>query len=338
MNAQRPRRRYDHRFRDLVHETGDVELAVRSGVPRSTARDWSRVAAPEIVSLEVAAMAELELRKEVAELREHNAVLLAVLRLVVVLIKVSGVSLVRRRVPSGDKKRLLLRSVERSKCALSLRTALRVLGLSTTRNHAWKREEECELDDVSSCPRAHPQQLTVEEREVVKEMVTSDDHRHVPTGALAVLAQRLGKVFASASTLYRLARLHGWRRPRRRVHPPKPKLGIRASKPNEIWHVDTSVLRLLDGTRAYLYLEFSHSSYAALRWNHQTRAGCEDNWGSGLSMETGVVAGIVVERLLQRIPARALLAPPGFTPGAKESARERSCRTAMVGTSEGARR
>ena len=47
----------------------------------------------------------------------------------------------------------------------------------------------------------------------------------------------LGFVFASPSTWYRLIRIHNWRRPRKRIHPAKPKVGIRASHPNEIWHV-----------------------------------------------------------------------------------------------------
>ena len=40
MKAQRIRRRYDHRLRRLVHDTGNIQLALRNGVPRSTARDW----------------------------------------------------------------------------------------------------------------------------------------------------------------------------------------------------------------------------------------------------------------------------------------------------------
>ena len=36
-------------------------------------------------------------------------------------------------------------------------------------------------------------------------MVTALEYRHVPTGTLAVLAQRLGEVWASPSTWYRLA-------------------------------------------------------------------------------------------------------------------------------------
>jgi transposase InsO family protein len=211
-------------------------------------------------------MSEHELRQEIVDLRERHARLLAILRLVVVLVKVLESSLHHRRVPDGEKKRLLLRVVDRSRSVLSLRSALLVLGLSKTRYADWKREEECELDDVSSCPQSHPQQLTTEEREVVKDMVTSDEYRHVPTGTLAILAQRLGKVFASASTWHRLVRRHGWRRPRKRVHPDKPRLGIRASSPDEVWHVDTSVVRLLDGSRTYLYAVIDNFSRRILAW------------------------------------------------------------------------
>jgi hypothetical protein len=99
MEARRIRRRYDHRFRDIVRETGDVELAVRNGVPRSTARDWSRLASPKVITLDVASMSEDDLTREVLELRYRNARLLAILRLVVVLLKVCELSLSHRRVP-----------------------------------------------------------------------------------------------------------------------------------------------------------------------------------------------------------------------------------------------
>jgi len=97
-------------------------------------------------------------------------------------------------------------------------------------------------------------------------MVTSSEHRHVPTGTLAVLAQRMGRVFASATTWSRLVREHGWRRPRIRVHPSKPKVGIRAERPNEIWHIDTTVIRLVDGTKAYLHAVIDNFSRRILSW------------------------------------------------------------------------
>ena len=104
------------------------------------------------------------------------------------------------------------------------------------------------------CPRrsillsAHiTSRLTATEVRAIKDMVTSPDYRHVPTGTLAVLAQRPGKVWASPSTWYRLVRKFGWRRPRLRVHPAKPKIGLRTTRADEMWHIDTTVIRLLEG-------------------------------------------------------------------------------------------
>lgn len=90
MATIRIRRQYDHRLRRLVQKTGDVQLAVRNGVPRSTARDWSRLSALDVVSLDVLSMSEETPQQEVVALRQHNAKLVGILRLVVVLLKVSG--------------------------------------------------------------------------------------------------------------------------------------------------------------------------------------------------------------------------------------------------------
>ena len=85
------------------------------------------------------------------------------------------------------------------------------------------------------------------------EMVTAPDCRHMSVHGLALHAQRIGKLFASPGTWGRLMRERGWRRPRTRVHPATPKEGIRATHPNEYWHIDVTVIRLLDGSRVYLH-------------------------------------------------------------------------------------
>jgi putative transposase len=97
-------------------------------------------------------------------------------------------------------------------------------------------------------------------------MVTAPQYRHVPTGTLAILAQRLGTVWASPSTWYRLVRQNGWRRPRLRVHPAKPKVGVRTTRADEMWHIDTTVIRLLDGTRVYLHAVIDNFSRRILAW------------------------------------------------------------------------
>jgi putative transposase len=208
----RTQRRYDHRLRDLVQTTGDVELAVRHGVPRSTARGWRTNRTTEVVSLEVLELDTVQLQHQVILLRRRIARLASLLRLVVIVLKVSGVSFARVRLSEGTAKRQLLRAIERSRSDLPLRTVLRVIGLSYARYHDWIRDDRCDLDDRSSCPRNSPQQLTSNEVNTIRNMVTSDEYRHVSTRVLAVLAQRLGNVFASPTTWYRLIRAHKWRR------------------------------------------------------------------------------------------------------------------------------
>ena len=50
------------------------------------------------------------------------------------------------------------------------------------------------------------------------------------------------------------------------MHPAKPKVGLRTTRPDEIWHIDTTVIRLLDGTRAYLHAVIDDFSRRVLAW------------------------------------------------------------------------
>ena len=267
MTTARPQQRYDHRLRELVHRTGDLTIATDLGVPPSTARGWLGTAPTVVVSLEVADLTELELRQEVLTLRRRVQKLAALLRFALVLLRVSGFTLSGERLLDGRDKLRILRAIDQARAGIPLRALLRLLRLSPSRFHAWRRRRTaCALDDQSSCPRTSPHRLTPSEVRVIEDMVTSPEYRHVPTGTLAVLAQRLGTVWASASTWYRLVRRFAWRRPRLRVHPVKPKIGLRTTRPNEMWHIDTTVIRLLDGTRAYLHAVIDNFSRRILAW------------------------------------------------------------------------
>ena len=263
----RPQHRYDHRLRNLVQRTGDVTIATDLGVPRSTARGWLGKAPKVVVSLDVTDLSASALQQEVLELRRRVKKLTALLRLALALLRSSGFTLTHERLPDGRAKIRILRAVDRAREFVPLRALLRFLRLSPSRFHAWRRlQHACALDDQSSCPHTSPHRLTPAEVRAIEDMVTALEYRHVPTGTLAVLAQRLGKVWASPSTWYRLVRKYGWRRPRLRVHPAKPKIGLRTTRADEMWHIDTTVIRLLDGTRAYLHAVIDNFSRRILAW------------------------------------------------------------------------
>ena len=205
--TSRPQQRYDHRLRDLVRRTGDVTLATDLGVPRSTARGWIRAVPTVVMSLEVADLTEPELRQEILRLRRRVQKLAALLRLALALLQTSGFRLSDARLLDGEDKLRILRAVDQARACVPLRAVLRFLQLSPNRFQAWRRRQSaCALEGQSSCPRRSPHRLTLAEVQAIGDMVTSPEDRHVPTGTLAVLAQRLGTVSASPSTWYRLVR------------------------------------------------------------------------------------------------------------------------------------
>ncbi|MDP7114580.1 MAG: DDE-type integrase/transposase/recombinase [Myxococcota bacterium] len=264
---RRPQRTYDPRLRELVRETGDPGIVADLGIPRSTVSGWLRSDPRPVVSIDVVQKVDTDLQREVLKLRRRIEILQALVQLLLAIVRLSGFRLDGERLPDGLDKARVLKAIEMARRVLPLRAVLRVMVISAARYHAWKRAENtCGLDDRTSCPRSVPGRLTADEVATIREMATSRDYRHMPTRTLALFAQRMGKVFVSPTTWAKLIRERGWRRPRRRIHPRKPRRGLRTSQPNEAWHIDTTVIRLLDGSKVYLHAVIDNFSRRILAW------------------------------------------------------------------------
>ena len=216
--TRKPRRVYDHGIKEAIVRSRDPSLFPELGIPPSTARSWIQRGIGQVVSLDGDDGPEATLRARIATLERRVRTLSAVLRLTLVLIRVSGARLDGQRLPAADTKRTVLHAVERARRVLPLAAALNVLHLSAARYHAWLRAEQgCELADQPSCPRSTPHRLTPHEVGTIKTLVTGPECRHMSVRGLALHAQRMGKVFAHPATWAKLIREHAWRRPRRRV-------------------------------------------------------------------------------------------------------------------------
>jgi putative transposase len=268
----RMRRAYDHRLREHVVRSGGKSLARHVAIPRSTVSSWQRRGLRPVVTFEPLEQDRQHLLEAIGKLDRRARILAAVVRLLLALLRLSSFCLAGRRLPAGAAKADLLRAIESAQPILPLAVILRVVRLESARYHAWRHASvACALDDRPSCPRTTPGQLTAAEVATIKGMVLAPEYRHMPLRTLALYAQRFGKVFASVTTWAKLVRERGWRRPRRRVHPPKPTVGVRATLPNETWHIDTTVVRLLDGTRAYLHAVIDNFSRKILAWSVAAR-------------------------------------------------------------------
>ena len=268
MASNAPRQRvYDHRLRRLVWETGNPHLFPELNIPRSTLAGWLKEPPPDVVTADLLETSDLEMARKMKKLEQRCAVLTALVRLLLTPVRVRGVRLHGGRLPDGGAKARVLRAIVSARKALPLATVLKVLRLSPARYRAWRRASHgCGLDDRSSCPMTSPSTLTAAEIRAMREMVTSPDYRHMSLGCLAIFAQREGKLYAAPAIWRKLTRERGWRRPRQRIHPAKPRLGIRAAAPDAIWHIDTTIIRLLDGTKLYLHGIIDNFSRRILSW------------------------------------------------------------------------
>lgn len=204
VEATRPQRAYDHRLREFVHRSRSDQHAIGFAIPRSTLHSWKSRAPKPVVGLNESDKSIKELESEVVRLTLQVRKLRCILRLLVVLLKLSDFRLESLRLPEGRSKQRLLREVDRACQCLPLRKVLGMIGLSPSRYHAWVRKSKCGLTDMPSCPKSNPSQLTSSEVSTIREMITGNEYRHVPTTRLSILAQRIGKVYASASTWFKV--------------------------------------------------------------------------------------------------------------------------------------
>ena len=266
--TSRARRAYDHRLRDQVVRTGTRCLPKHIAIPRSTVSTWRRRGHRQVVTIEPIEPDHQQLVDSLRKVDQQMRVLAAVVRLLLALLRASAFRLAGKRLPEGAAKAGILRAITSATPFLPLSMILRIAHLEAGRYYAWNRDSTlaCGLDDRSSCPRTSPIQLTPSEMAEIKDMVLAPENRHMALRTLALYAQRIGKVFVSPATWAKLIRERGWLRPRLRIHRATPTVGVRATAPNEIWHVDVSILKLLDGTKAYVHAVIDNYSRKVLAW------------------------------------------------------------------------
>ena len=246
-------RSYDHRLKQAVVLSGNPNLFPKLRIPRSTALGWIRRGVPEVVTADELDLDAAALLIQNQGLKRELDQAVAVRDLAGFTFKLFGLQIQYRRLPRADDKSLLLAAIAKTVHITGLQAALHAIGLSAARFAAWtRRERGCDLQDSKSCPKSRPTKLTPEERQTIRSYAINKKLAHVSTTSLAWMAKRRGEVFASAGTWCKMVREEKLRVRMPRIYPAAAKVGIRAKLPGQIWHIDVSIVRLIDGTRAFI--------------------------------------------------------------------------------------
>ena len=225
-------RSYDYRLKKLIANNGDPNLFPDLCIPRSTALGWIKHGVPDVVTLPELDRDVGELVAEIAVLKAEVNTMRAKETLVITTFRIFGLQIQFRRLPSTGAKQTLIDAVNAAAKIVPLTVCLEAIGLSAARFRAWcRRKALCLLQAQSSCPRSSPQKLLSADIAKIKEFVTSARYAHFSIQALATYAKRARDVFASPSTWHRIISTLDLVRPRKRIYPARPKIGIRADAP-----------------------------------------------------------------------------------------------------------
>ena len=150
---------------------------------------------------------------------------------------------------------------------IDLRILLSCCGISSSCFRNWKQQALFPCNNPSKkCARNHPLQIISSEFEMLKQVICNPKTIHWSIRSLCLHAKRLNILHLRESTYYKYNNIHQWRE---KLFPKvkKPKYSsLKASAPDEIWHCDTTRIRLKNGLIRYIYFITDNFSRKIIAW------------------------------------------------------------------------
>ncbi|MBK3519982.1 integrase core domain-containing protein [Carboxylicivirga marina] len=252
-----------HTSLKLLAKADKLPMHYNSLIDRSTIWRWKQEPDRKYTSIE---LSEIETLNKFLSRQEAHQIMSSYLRLALALSlilstsKAAGLTL-------KDKKEEFVHTLLRYKHLVDYNLVLRIFRIPTSVFYYWKTKvlHKCNQSAFSLCQKRFPQQLTIDEVSTMKNLALNPQFRFWPVCSLAWYAMRENELFVSLSTWYKYLRKLGINRPR----PPKKKRyprGITATKPNQFWHADITVVKSLDGLKNYVYLLMDNYSKYIINW------------------------------------------------------------------------
>ena len=158
------------------------------------------------------------------------------------------------------------------KKSIGLKRACRVFNISTNQFGFWKKSAvACSNSTIKLCRKTYNHQLLASEIEVIKQYFTAKEFLFWPASSVYYQILKDCAAFFSISTCYNYLKLLGIKRAvpnhRRKNH----KIGLRASSPLEMLHMDISIFKTINNAKVYLYVICDNFSRCILGYKVSTK-------------------------------------------------------------------
>jgi putative transposase len=164
-------------------------------------------------------------------------------------------------------KKKIVTTIERVKDTLGLERVCRwFFNISVKTFYSWLSQvrHNCPTSVLNRCRRIWPHQLTVKEQNSMKKCLNDPFFKGWAVYQIAIYALINNILPACIGTWYKYIYKFGIII--NRIRKKKPKKGIRASRSNELWHMDVTVYKTNTGEKACIYILMDNFSRFILSW------------------------------------------------------------------------
>ncbi|MDZ4677446.1 MAG: DDE-type integrase/transposase/recombinase [Oligoflexia bacterium] len=264
MEAALKYRSYPNVVKKEVARARNVYLFPDMKIPRTTAQYWVKTQR----QTDTTNVIEFEsvYRKKSEFLENELAKEKSMRRLLETVRKVFPFDFRTKQLRSKQSRAQIVAAIQESLKHNKLSHCLEAIGLTKSSYRRWASEISLCNNTKSPCERRKASQLTEDEISSMKKIVTAKKYAHISIASLHLLAQRTGELFCSVDTWYKYFRVFEWCRPWRLEKKEFKKTGIRATKPNEIWHVDVTEVAIAPNVKFYIQAIIDNFSRYVLAW------------------------------------------------------------------------
>ncbi len=234
-------------------------------IPRSTLSDWRKRDMADIIGFDPDEifMVHASMFQQVANhpmLISMNEALLKVIQFYSsILENVRGYKKLWKK-----SRETIVALIQEIQPEVGLEKACEFLHISSQKFHRWKRSVGCLTSRKGLCRKLHPNQLTMAEEKVIETYVKKEEHRYKHLSGIYYRMMNDGAAFMGIDTFREHAKK--FREAYPVIRKQKRKIGIRATAPLKILHMDTTIVRTLDGTKIYIHFIVDNFSRVILGW------------------------------------------------------------------------
>jgi putative transposase len=258
----------------MIVETGNINLFPELDIPRTTALYWLRESARHktVLISDIEKTYQRRINHMETQLNEERAKTQALAAIIA-----SSVNLRELSSPNfRTKRKSIVKTIFSLRKILKLSVILKAIGMRKSMFHRWKLETiGCQKSGFRKFKIMSNRQLSHQEQRLIHEMATSKKYSCYSLKSLRLKAIRDGALHCSYDTWRRYLKLFGIDRTLPKKRHKEYAVGIRASKPNEIWHLDMTEIHLRNGQKYYLQLIVDNYSRFIIDWHLAARKNSE---------------------------------------------------------------